>query len=44
MKTDKFKSEECLQYEVILFHVVSTQLLRSIWPIAKLIDKQHKTL
>jgi len=44
MKIYKFRSEECLEYKVIVFHVVSTQLLKSIRSIGKLIDKQHKTL
>jgi hypothetical protein len=44
MKIGKFSSEECLEYEVIVFHAVSIHLLKSIQSIAKLIEKQHKNL
>jgi hypothetical protein len=44
MKIGKFSSKECLECEVIVFHVVSMHLLKSIQSIAKPIDKQHKNL
>jgi hypothetical protein len=42
MKIGKVNSEECLEYEVIVFHMVSTHLLKSILSIAKLVDIQNK--